>query len=205
MSTKPKLEIAADFTSETTAPDPFNVEALKLDQAFEEATGVRKMITTVPVRKPHAQEWVRTHPSEDYRGTFAVISLKEANEFYLLTPAIARELSNEIFKVTIYTAINSQHVVFLWPARLPVSDGRINIWHTSAHEAAELAMKRSVRVKANMSLGAYEVFYADNPIPENDPVWPDLSFRELLRIGFQKVGRYVDSFEHPVIKQLRGL
>ena len=212
MSSKPDLKVADnsepnDKPDEVTraAPDPFNVAALRLGQSFEEATGVRKLLTTVPVRKPHKQEWVRVHPDEDYRGTFAVIDLKEAGEFYLLTPEIARDLSNEIIKVTIYTVINRQHVVFLWPARLPTPDGRINTWHTSAHEAAELAMKRSVRVKANMALGAYETDVTDNPIPENDPVWPDLPFVELLRIGFLKNGRWVNSHEHPVIKQLRGL
>jgi hypothetical protein len=190
---------------DNAAPDPFNVAALRLGQSFEEATGVKKLLTTVPVRKPHKQEWIRVHPSEDYRGTFGLIDLKEAGEFYLLTPEMARDLSNEIIRVMIYTVINRQHVVFLWAARLPTPDGRINAWHTSAHEAAELAMKRSVRVKANMALGAYETDITDNPIPENDPVWPDLPFVELLRIGFLKNGRWVNSFEHPVVKQLRGL
>jgi hypothetical protein len=211
MTVKPKIEITSNPDTEdqadkisTVAPDPFNVEALKLDQNFEEAAGVRKLVTTVPVRKPHRQEWVRVHPGEDYRGTFAVIELKEDKEYYLVNPKIARELSTEIIKVVIYTAINRAGVLFLWVARLPAPDGRISAWHTSAHEAAERAMKRSVRVQSNMGLGAYEVFFSDNPIPENDPAWPDLPFKELLKIGFQKVGRYVDNFEHPVIKQLRG-
>ena len=56
------------------------------------------------------------HPSEDYRGRFAVIYLKDASESYILTRKIARDLSNEIVQVTIYTAINRQRVVFLWPA-----------------------------------------------------------------------------------------
>jgi hypothetical protein len=40
---------------------------------------------------------------------------------------------------------------------------------------------------------------------ENDPAWPDLSFAEMLRIGFQKTGCFVETFEHPAIKMLRGL
>jgi hypothetical protein len=209
MTTKPELKAVAGADDAANkagdGPDPFNVAALRLGQEFEESTGVRKLLTTVPVRKPHKQEWIRVHPGENYRGTFAVIDLKEAGEFYLLTPSMARDLSNEFVKVTIYTAINRQHVVFLWPARLPAPDGRVNAWHTSAHEAAELGMKRSVRIKSNMSLGAYETDVADNPVPENDPVWPDLSFQELLRIGFQKNGRLITDHEHPLVRQLRGL
>jgi hypothetical protein len=55
-------------------------------------------------------------------------------------------------------------------------------------------------MKANMQLGAYEMFRAESVIAE--PQWPDLPFKELLRIGFK--GRYVDNLEHAVIKRLRG-
>ena len=199
-----KREEAADKFDEAAALDPFNVVALRLDPSFEESGGVKKLLTTIPVRKPHRQEWVRVHPGDDYRGTFAVIELKEAREFYLTRPEIARALPNEISRVTIYTAMNRQRVLFLWPARLPAPDGRANTWHTSAHEAAELAMKRSVRLQSNMALGAYETAIMEDPVPENDPTWPDVSFVELLRIAFQN-GRFIETFEHPLIKQLRGL
>jgi hypothetical protein len=36
-----------------------------------------------------------------------------------------------------------------------------------------------------------------------DPVWPDMTFQELLRIGFRD--RVVDRIDHPLIKRLRGL
>ena len=87
-----------------------------------------------------------------------------------------------------------------WPVRLPTSDGRINEWHRSAAEAAELAIDRSIRVKANMALGANEIFEAASTIP--DPKWPDLSFQELVRIAFRD--HLVSTLEHPVIKRLRG-
>ena len=54
---------------------------------------------------------------------------------------------------TLYTAINRQGVVFLWPVRLPGPDGKVNEWWRSAGEAAELAMTKWVRVKAEHELG----------------------------------------------------
>ena len=66
-------------------------------------------------------------------------------------------------------------------------------------EAAELARTKWVRVQANMTLGAYEVTYAEH-LP--DPEWPDVPFQELLRIAFKD--RYIDSLDHPVLRQLRG-
>jgi hypothetical protein len=188
------------------APDPFNVASLRLPPSFEKTAGIRKVLTTVPVRKPNPQEWVRVHPGESYRGNFATILLKEEREFYLVAPAVAEQLRDELTPVTIYTAITKTGTPFLWPARLVGSGNRrTDLWYSSAHEAAEAAMKRSVRVTANMELGAYEHAFSDSPTPENDPAWPDLSLTELLRIGFQKTGRFVTNFEHPVIKMLRGM
>ena len=57
----------------------------------------------------------------------------------------------------LYTTINRQRVVSLWPVRLPASDGRVNEWHRSAQEAAERAVDRWIRTTANMNLGAYEI------------------------------------------------
>jgi hypothetical protein len=35
-----------------------------------------------------------------------------------------------------------------------------------------------------------------------DPVWPELSMQELLRIAFKD--RYVDTLDHIILRQLRG-
>jgi hypothetical protein len=181
--------------------DPFDLTKLTLSQDFVETAGVKRLVLTVPTRKPSPQEFLRVHPSPEFRAALAVIELKDDREIYLLTPDIARELPGEFVSVMLFTAINRQGVTFLWPVKLPAADGRVMEWHRSAAEAAELAMTRWIRVKANMSLGAYEVFEAASTI--TDPKWPDIRFQELLRIGFRD--RLVDRFDHPVIKRLRGL
>src|SRR6516225_6749656 len=48
-------------------PDPYDLASLRLTQAFTETVGTKKLITTVPVRKPKKQEWVRVHPGLEYR------------------------------------------------------------------------------------------------------------------------------------------
>jgi hypothetical protein len=173
----------------------------RLDQSFAETAGVKKLLTTVPVRKPNKQEWVRVHPAPEYREMLAVIELRDDRETYLLLPHIARELPGEFVSVVLYTAINRQDVLFLWPVKLPGPGGKQLEWHRSAAEAAELAMTQWVRVKANIALGAYEICATESKI--NDPQWTDLpSFRELVRIAFRNY--LVSSFDHPVIKRLRG-
>jgi len=196
-----KVEMDLVDAVETAPSDPYDLTKLRLDQSFVERAGVRKLLTTVPVRKPNPQDFVRVHPDPEYRAVLAIIELKDDREIYLVPPPIARELPGEFAMATIHAAINRQGVVFLWPVRLPAPDGRILEWHRSAAEAAELAMRCWIRVKANTSLGAYEIFEAASTIP--DPQWPDLPFQELLRIGFRD--RLVDRLDHAVVKRLRGL
>ena len=88
----------------------------------------------------------------------------------------------------------------VWPVRLPTPDGRQNTWHSSAQMVVDLAMKYWVRMQANMSMGAYDIFEATANIP--DPVWPELSFTDILKIAFRD--KLIDRPDHPVIQQLRG-
>jgi hypothetical protein len=199
--------ISTDSAEPEQAADPFDLANLRLDQSFVEAAGVKKLLTTVPVRRPNPQDWVRVHPSPEYReAALALIELKEDRETYLLTPPIAKQLTDECVRATIYTTINRQGVVHLWPVKLPREDSRgsrrVNEWYRSSQEAAELAMQQWVRVKANMSLGAYEIFKSQGASVIPDPEWPTLTFNELLRIAFRD--RLVNSFDHPVIERLRS-
>jgi hypothetical protein len=201
---KPAKEAEADPLIEAIStpamPDPFDLKNLRLDQSFVESAGVKKLLTTIPVRRPNPQDFIRAHPSSDYRAAFAMIEFKEEREVYLLPPHIALELPGEFVMAMMHTIINRQGVLSIWPVRLPASDGRINEWHRSAAEAAELAIARWIRVKANMALGAYEIFEAASTIA--DPKWPGLTFQEIIRIAFRD--RLVDRLDHAVIKRLRG-
>lgn len=182
------------------SPDPFDLTNLRLDQSFTESAGVKKLLVTVPVRRPHPQDFVRVHADPEYRATLALIELKDDREIYLLPPDIARQVPGEYVMAMVFTAINRQGVAFLWPVKLPAPDGRVVEWHRSAQEGAELAMQKWVRLKANMALGAYEIFESQGVIP--DPEWPEQPFQELLRIAFKE--RLVTSLDHAVIKRLRG-
>jgi hypothetical protein len=84
------VEQKVEATTPPPAPDPFDVSKLRLDQSFVESAGVKKLLTTVPVRKPHKQEFIRVRSDPAYRDAFAVIEWKEDREFYILTPEVAR-------------------------------------------------------------------------------------------------------------------
>ena len=162
--------------------------------------GAKKLLMTVPVRKPTRQEFIRVHPGEDWRLQTVALEVKEERETYLVDPSLWPFLPGEITPKVFVTAVNRQDIVFLWPIRLPGSDGRGDQWNRSALEAALRAETSWISVKANMSLGAYEVFEAAGNLPE--PEWPEIGFKELLEIAFRD--NFIQSLEHPVIRSLRG-
>jgi len=188
---------------QTEAPNPFDPARLRLSQDFGASLSVKKATLTIPVRKPSKEWFFQVHPSEAYRMETAVLELKEDRETYLVDPALWPELSTSESTFgtrIIYTAMNRQGVLFLWPIRLPGADGKLDDWNASAIEAAKMATGKWVRVAANMSLGAYDVFESQASL--SPPDWSDLSFGELLRVAFKT--RYIDTLDHPVLRRLRG-
>lgn len=191
---------AATIASSSTLASSLDPSKLALPQDFAATLGVEKMITTVPVRKPNRQEFVRVHPGDDYLLQTMILELKDDRESYLVAPELWQELTGEAVPKVLYTGITRQNVVFLWPVRLPGEDGRVDSWSQSAMEAAGMAMENWVRVAANMSLGAYDIYKATAELPP--PTWPKLDFASLLSIAFK--GRYINNLEHPVLRRLRG-
>jgi hypothetical protein len=182
-------------------PDPFDISGLRLNPSFLETAGVKKLLTTIPIKKPSPQDFVRVNAAEAFRDNFAMIDLKDDREEYVVHSTILPELTGEVVYKTVFTAVNRQGVVFLWPVRLTADDERKTDWPKSARKAAELAMTKWIRMKANMSLGAYEITVAETSIA--DPVWPELSFQDLVRVAFSE--RVITSLDHPVVRRLRGL
>jgi hypothetical protein len=179
---------------------PINFEELRLSQDFAADLGVKKVFTTIPVRKPTRQEFVRVHRDDAYSIQTPVLELKEERETYIVAKELWSEVPGELVPKILLTTISRQGVLALWPIRLPGPDGRLDAWNQSALEAAKLARDRWIRVAANMSLGAYDVFEATGDIP--DPEWPPLNFEEILRIAFGS--RYITDPGHVVLKRLRG-
>lgn len=179
-------------------PDPFDLEALKLPQNFADGLGVKKILTTVRVRKPNRQWFIRCHPTMRLETT--VVELKDDDETYLVSAAMREELLEEVVAKVLILSMTRQGNPFIWPIRLPDSTGRLDEWSRSAIEAARHAETRWVRVAADRHAGCYQVHMADGNFPE--PEWPDKPLVDLLRIAFRD--RYIDTVDHPVVAQLRG-
>src|SRR6516164_5446461 len=129
-----KLQAVDTQTAAVPTSDPFDLKSLRLNPSFIETAGVKKLLTTVPARKPGGQDFIRVRKEPEYRESFALIDLKADGEDFLVRPEILPDLANEVTYKTLFTAINRQGVVFLWPVRLSAPEKRDN-WAHSAREA----------------------------------------------------------------------
>ena len=182
------------------APDPFDPASLRLGQDFSSAVGVKKVLTTVPCRKPNKHEFVRVRAGDEWRLETGLFEDKINRDAYLVERRLWQELAGDVFPACLFLSINRQADVFIWPAKLPGSDGRSNTWNESALAAARLAETKWVRIAANMPGGMYDVFEAAGELAE--PEWPELSFTEILKLCFKD--RFIRDINHPVLRALRG-
>src|SRR5208282_5122129 len=147
-------------------PGKFNLDKFRLGQNdYVENAGGRKLLTTIPVRRPAKESWFRSHRDSNFRFPASVIELKEQNELYLVDRALWGELQGEstFIEKLLVPIMTRQQALIIWPIRLPGPDGRLDDWNKSAMEAAEIAREKWIRLSPNKSLGAYEIIAGPEP------------------------------------------
>lgn len=194
------IEDAAPPNGETDEFNPFDPRNLRIGQRFGEGQDVRRVLVSVPVRKPHRQEFFRTHSDPAMTLEVALLEFKQDRQTFIVLPELAPYLPGEAVPKLLVTTITNHGSLFLWPIRLPDEQGRLDDWNSVALEAAERAKPNWVRLMANMGAGTYDVLEAAAHFPE--PAWPDVDLRKLLEIAFK--GRVIESLDHSVLRKLRG-
>ena len=200
-SATPSVTPAA-LPARPASPDPFDPVSLRLGTDYSEGLGVRKVISTIPNRKPNKSEWFRVRPGEEWRLQTAVLELEKGVEraTYLVAPSLWPDLSGEIAPALLLTCVNRAGDLFLWRVKLPGADGRSNTWTDSALQIAKAAEDNWARMVSDTANGIYTHYEPSTDLP--DPRWPTISFREIIRIAFRD--RMIESLDHPVIRELRG-
>jgi len=187
----------------TTVPvDLSDLAAYALPPGQECIVASTTLITQVPVRKPTKNQWVRTWPDTADWRPWPLLEIKEDGETYLVAQSVHEALAGEgsFISARLVPTVTSAGVFTFWPIRLPDSEGKLNPWHESAANAADLARSQWIRIVANMQLGGYDV--RTTPF-ELEPKWPSLPHGDLLKTAFR--GRLIDSPEPPVVRRLKGL
>src|SRR5262245_43016812 len=114
-----------------------DLASLRLAQSYDDAP-VERILTAIKVGRPDTKVFFRVRAGEEWRGNFALLQFGDDRELYLVPPMLQAELAAECRAVTLYTVIDRNGVVRLWPIGLPV-DGRDNDWFISARCVAEIA------------------------------------------------------------------
>lgn len=183
-------------------PNPFDPASLHLGSDFAEGLGVRKVISTIPCRKPSKSEWFRVRPGEQWRLQTAVLDVENGVDraTYLVNRSLWGDLHGEIAPALVLTCANRAGDLFVWRIKLPGADGRSNTWTESAVRIAQAAETNWCRMVADTANGHYTHFEPAAQLP--DPKWPELSFEQILAIAFRD--RFIHAPDHPVLRQLRG-
>lgn len=181
--------------------DNLSLDAIRLSQNFADDLAVKRKLTVVPITKPNSSWWVRLHSELTFQIETTCLEDRENNHLYLVMPEVRQQLSDEAKVFRLFTAINRQGNVFLWPIKIPNTDspeGRMERYFQSVCSAVTLAKDEWIRVKWNKNLGAYDTLRTDRKLP--DPEWPEESFQEIISIAFRNL--VITSLDHPLVERL---
>jgi hypothetical protein len=161
----------------------------------------------IAIRKPKSREHFRVCDDPAMSALLSVYVHKSDGsmdeEIYFVMPNMEAYLQEqeELRTVQIVLCRTLGGTLFLWPLPVPDGSGAARSHVTSARAAAKLALTKWARMKWRRADNAYFVMQAEGEHPE--PAWPAQPFNELLKLGFGD--RIIDSTDHPVLKELRGL
>ena len=198
LSSEQLIETPAGNTEKSPEGDiDFDLDAIRLPQDFGASSGVKKLLTTVPVRKPNKSLFIRTHA--EFRMDVSLLKYGTENDLYLVMPSMIAELEKLPKPHRLVLAIDRTNTPFIWPLAHPDPEHPL-LWHSSAMEADVEAQERWIRVGADKNLGAYAMFAAQGQLSE--PIWPDVPWNQLVSIAFKQ--KIIDSPDHVIAQKLRG-
>ena len=178
--------------------DPAKYRKTKAPAAEENfSEGVQ---TTIPVRKPGSRNFFRVHPDEEYRLYNVPVVEDDKHELHILADdlEIPEDLERFVTYVNLITCITHKGTLFLWWFKNSTND-----WSKSAGRIARRAVSEWARLSADMDANGYRVETAPPALRAIEPVWPKMTFSEILNTAFE--ANCIDTLEHPVIRSLRGL
>ena len=199
-ATKPNLEVInGGRLDPVNSSDRVTLSELMVDPNKLGTTST-KMTLTASAGKPNRGTYFRVNPDPHFSMISSGLKADDGS-LYLVTDIVRDALRDEVTYYQLHTTMTRAGGLGIWHISMPGTAGRMTDWTRSALEAANMAMKDWIRIRANMSIGAYEVHRLLVTIPE--PEWPDLTYEEILNLAFKD--RIITSIDHPLVRQLRGL
>jgi hypothetical protein len=169
-----------------------------LGRPLDEVLPSEKVLTSLPVRKPKRDEWVRLHPEIHAR----VYVYESENSWYVVLPDVIEPLLDVVRYVEISLAVNYSGTPFAWPVPVP-TESKPHRAHLTAFGGAEQARREWIRI--SWGDGEYDIYRRKSA--KVDPKWPAEigSASEMLRFASKAGGfEVIDSMDHPVVRGLLG-
>lgn len=114
-----------------------------LGRPIDEIVASEKLLTSLLVRKPKPDEWVRLHPSIHARAY--VYEHKDERSWYLVLPSIVEPLLSVVRYVQLSLAVNYSGTAFVWPVPVP-TERKPHRAHVTAFAGAEKATREWIRI-----------------------------------------------------------
>lgn len=189
-------------TSGSVTPEKRDIFAdlAAFGRPIDEIIPSEKLLSSLPVRKPKRDEWVRVHNEIQVR--VYIYEAKEDNANYIVMPAVAESLLDVVRFVQLSLAVNYSGSAFAWPVPVP-TERKPHRAHISAFAGAEKAMCEWVRI--SWCKDDYEI--RRRLSSKIEPVWPGeiTSASEMLRFVVKAGGiEIIESLDHPVVRALLG-
>jgi len=158
-----------------------------------------KVLTSLAVRKPKRDEWVRLHPDIHAR----VYVYEYENSWYVVLPEVVEPLIDVVKYVQMSLAVNYAGTPFVWPVPVP-AESKPHRAHLTAFAGAEQARHGWIRI----SWGGFEYEIYRRPSAKVNPKWPSVieSASEMLRFASKSGAlEVIDSGDHPIVRNLLGI
>ncbi|MDQ8191572.1 hypothetical protein [Roseibacillus persicicus] len=172
-----------------------------LARPVDEIIPSEKVLTSLPMRKPKRDEWVRQHP--EFTARVHIYESTEDRSLYVILPKCLEPLADVSKYVEMSLTMNSKGAPFIWPVPIP-TERRAHQAHIDAFAAAIQARKEWIRT--TWTGNEYETVRRKSAMPE--PTWPAeiTSPGEMLRFAAKSGSlEVIDSMDHPVIKEFLGI
>ncbi len=167
----------------------------------------------IPVGKPGKLIWLRFHPGEEMQDPdgFHLLTIEQDRdkETYLLThdliadPEIRDITEGSVRPVDLRIGITRQGSLFVLPISRDTK-GPGGSWAESLKDAVREGEDAWIRIVVDQSdSGGFSAkLNRHEGVP--DPVWPDMTFQEIIAVAFGNGRRIIDDPHHEVFDRLGG-
>lgn len=162
----------------------------------------KSVLVNVEVGKPQKDVYFRSHPDPTMRLDEATV-VKDQDTYYFVVPGMRNhhKLAKQLRPVTLaLVCIWPTNEALIWPVPILSEDRDVRAWK-SQRAAYNLSLESWTQMAWHES--DYVIETAEDFDMKIEPIWPDKTFGELLKLAFD--GKIIDNEDHPYVRRLRGL